>query len=165
MSRLRIVAIAAAIALVGAIFLAAVWPPSEPWANGTLCGAFSILGIAAIGAIFSRGSRQAYCTGFAVFGLSYLGLILGPWCTANIAPRLITETALKALQDRYGPYPKTQSAVLDLSEHLQYAPRQIGHALFSLLLGMLGGAAARWFVITSARNDPSAATEYIHRHY
>ena len=67
-------------------------------------------------------TRPRYWAGFALFGVGYLTLILGPWCTTHLAPSLITETALKALQARYGPYSITQGAVDGMGEQVRYAP-------------------------------------------
>jgi hypothetical protein len=139
------VAVLLALGLTGAGYLAAIARPDETVANAALCVVMMVLGVAVIGGAFLRGPDRAYWAGFALFGVAYLILILGPWCTTHLAPSLITETALKAWQDRYGPYPVTQGAVDGMGEQVKYAPRQIGHAMATIVVALIGGAAARRF--------------------
>jgi hypothetical protein len=148
-----VVALLLTIGLLGLGYLAAITSPDETVANAVLCATMAVVGFAAIGGTFLRGLDRAYWAGFALFGVGYLTVILGPWCTTHLAPSLITETALKALQARYGPYPVTQGAVDGMGEQVQYAPRQIGHAIATIVVGLIGGASARGFAAAPRPGD------------
>jgi hypothetical protein len=150
------ISILASVALIAAILLAARQPPNEAWANSVFSASLLMLGLAATGAIFLQGRKRAYWAGFALFGWMYLVLVMGPWFEVKIAPLLITETAFKALEQRFGPYGIENGAVDGLVDQVKYTPRLVGHALSALLAGLLGGAVA--FGFAGRRADSNLRT-------
>lgn len=48
-------------------------------AIATFSATLVILLIAVLSAVYNRGDRRAFCTGFALFGLVYTGLACGNW--------------------------------------------------------------------------------------
>jgi uncharacterized membrane protein YeaQ/YmgE (transglycosylase-associated protein family) len=82
-ARLSIRALMAVI-VVSAIGLAAIRNASDLWAGLLLMIVLGFVGAAILGAIFSRGARRAWWTGFALFSGGYLVLALVPWLSAQL---------------------------------------------------------------------------------
>ncbi len=70
-------------------------------------------------------------------------MVYGPWFETDTAPLMITESMFRSLEERYGPYQMMFRGLL--VPQGQLAPRLIGHTLSALILGLVGGEAARRF--------------------
>src|SRR4051812_43582759 len=79
----------AAIGFCGVAF-AALRSPSYLWASLLFSATLLVLGVAALGATFSCGSRRAFWVGFLAFGSGYLALCYGPWAATVVRPQLAT---------------------------------------------------------------------------
>jgi MFS family permease len=77
-----------------AVGVAALRHASELWASLLLTASLLAFGVAALGAVCSRGRRRAACGGFAAFGFGYLALGFGPWTSTEVRPHLATTKLL-----------------------------------------------------------------------
>jgi hypothetical protein len=181
--------------VVSAIGLAALRNANELWAETMLMTALIAVGVAILGAVFSRGRERAWWVGFALFGGCYLTLSDAPWIGDAFRHRLITTSLLgdlrnlmfgsnvrylliekQALEDEiakvqpatriYDPVVASMrnslKAIQDqLNNNRNVARRydhfhSIGHALFALLAGLMGGTVAVWFHARRGRGETDA---------
>lgn len=142
------------------------------WASLCFSLALLILAISCIAAIFRRGAKRAYWIGFLFLGVGYMMLMYSPVLDRLIGHRLITtkmlgylESSLRQTEDELsGAFRTTSvsSAIDPLPEAMitypsEDSPRlpqwgyfqEAGHSAFAILLACLGGAAARYFFLTS----------------
>jgi hypothetical protein len=149
-----------AFVVVAAVGLAALRNPNEIWAGIMPLLALAAVGTALLGAIILRGQEQYWWLGFAFFSGGYLALALGPWQSETVQPQLGTTYLLN--------YLRTKMANSQLDTNIIPAPFQgfvikrgsgppttflavmtpfqrVGHSLFSLLAGLLGGTVANLF--------------------
>jgi hypothetical protein len=74
-----------------------------------------VFGCNLVGAAVLTGRGRAFCGGFAIFGLAYAVLALGPWFSA-IQPRLLTTKALELM--RPAPAAVSVANSVDTAEHV-----------------------------------------------
>jgi hypothetical protein len=150
-----------AFVLVSAIGLAALKNDNEVWAGMLLLLALATLGTAVLGSVFLRGKERAWWIGFAFFGGVYLALAVGPWFSETIEPQLGTRLLLNYVQAKllslrpdtingeHVTYTQIQGILLKTPSgstvHLLAPFHRVGHCLFTLLAGLLGGMIAVWF--------------------
>lgn len=79
------------------------WPAPGLWAGASFLVACGILGIAAIGALFSSGRDRAPWLGAALFGFGYLLLTFGKSEWFIVTPHLPTESLINSLLRPDGP--------------------------------------------------------------
>lgn len=89
-------------ALMGAILFlalafAALVRPTPLWAAICFSSMMLAFTYASLAAIFSRGGRRAYWTGFLVGGGSYLVLQYGPFCDEHVGPHTLSTAMLDYL--------------------------------------------------------------------
>ncbi len=79
------------------------WPAPGVWAGVSFLLTCGLLGLAAMGAAFSRDRDRARWLGAALFGFGYLALTFGKSQLFIVAPHLPTEVVLDRLLQRDGP--------------------------------------------------------------
>jgi hypothetical protein len=79
------------------------WPGPGVWAGGSFLVTCGLLGLAALGAAFSRGRDREAWLGAALFGFGYLTLTFGKSQLFIVAPHLPTEGMLNGLLRPGGP--------------------------------------------------------------
>jgi hypothetical protein len=166
MSRLRFsIAGLLVFILAAALGLAALSRPSCLWASATFSLLLLFLTVALIGALYRRGHKRAFWTGFLTCGSLYVVLSLAPWFDSHVGPRLITTAMLDLLYPKVPLLQSTTSAVNDPwvlwtgspPDYSLAHPRVgfnvsttdefllIGHSLFGLLIAFTGGLLTRYF--------------------
>jgi hypothetical protein len=166
------------IVLVAAVGMAALVAPSPTWAGAIFLLTCAVLGLAIVGAIYRRGASRAFWVGFCVFGWGYLALLalvanygvgilpFPPSPASQIAwpipfPPLLTSQILSALRVRVGhEVPSGGGPQWQTYWNIILPYYQIGHALWTLLAGLVGGTLARIFLALPAdrsRRPESAA--------
>lgn len=146
------------VVVVAAVGLAALQNPTSAWAGAIFMITYGWLGVAIVGAIYRRGAARAWWLGFAVFGCGYLvmmsssdGRLPFPATpTAEVLGRLRTVFGHPAAA--MGPQAGTIMPTL-------YLYTQIGHALWALVIGLLGGLLAGVFRSLPAGPDEAPAAE------
>jgi hypothetical protein len=86
-----------------AVALACGWMTAGIWAGVVFLLTCGLLGLAGLGAVFSRGGDRATWLGAALFGWGYMALAFGQAQLLINAPHLPTEPMLNALFRRDGP--------------------------------------------------------------
>ncbi len=135
-----------------AIGLAAMRSPTLLWTQVTITAAVTTLLIATVGALV--GSPRSFWVGFALVGWSYLMLSLGPWCSEHVAPWLLSTRIIDEVYARLVAPEKVLKGVglrqthewdgpaLDFLYDFEFLRfRRIGHALGTIVHGVLGGIA------------------------
>ncbi len=79
------------------------WPAAGIWAGASFLLTCALLGLAALGAAFSRGRERERWLGAALFGFGYLALTFGKSQLLIVAPHLPTEGMLNGLLRPGGP--------------------------------------------------------------
>jgi hypothetical protein len=79
------------------------WPAPGLWAGASFLMACGLLGLAALGAVFSRGRDRGIWMGAALFGFGYLGLTFGKSELFIVSPHLPTEGMLNSVLRPSGP--------------------------------------------------------------
>jgi hypothetical protein len=160
-----------AVVLVSAIGLAALRNANDWSAGIMLLVALMATGTAILGAIFLRNRERAWWTGFALFGGAYLALTFSPWLSETFRAKLATAHLIKEMytskfQTPLLPRVKVTEINMDSGvtksrwvtptkpsyEHFQ----SVGHSLFALLAGLLGGTVAVWFYARQTRVSAAA---------
>jgi hypothetical protein len=168
------------IVLVAAVGLAALVSPSPAWAGAIFLVTCVVLGLAIVGAIYRRGASRAFWVGVCVFGWGYLALLTlvanygggilpsppSPAPQMRIVwalpfPPLLTSQILSTLRVRLGPeVPSGGEPQWQTYWNIIVPYYQIGHALWALLAGLVGGTLARIFLALppdrSGRPEPAA---------
>ena len=134
-----------AVVLVLAIGLAALRIANGTWAGLVLLLTHGMLGLAILGVILCKGAERAWWLGFAVFEWGYLNFVTRTW--GLLIRGLPTLNLLEWLRSKYGLVPDMTSNPR-FDEGVAFA--QIGHCLWALLAGILGGVLAR----LSSRQQP-----------
>ncbi|HEV3163100.1 MAG TPA: hypothetical protein VGZ22_03585 [Isosphaeraceae bacterium] len=83
--------------LVTAVGFAALNRASPLWAAVLLSGVTATYTIAIFSAIYARGPRRAFWSGFAAGGWVYLLLQYGPWCETQVGPYTLPTAFLDVL--------------------------------------------------------------------
>jgi len=156
-----------ALIIVLAVGLAALRDANELWAGMLLLVALAAVGFAVMGAAILRGKERYWWAGFAFFGGGYLALAVGPWPSDTFQPRLGTRHLLRYIYSQLTPGELEAVLVLPNSHDLVFtstpaarlwnsliAPgtnftafERVGHYLFALLAGLVGGMAAAWLYV------------------
>ena len=76
--------------------LAALRYASQFWAAAIFSSDLVILLLAILGAVFGREQTCTFWSGFAIFGLTYMLVALGPWFADHTAPHLFSNKLLSA---------------------------------------------------------------------
>ena len=151
---------------VSAVALASLRNANDLWAGMMLPTALGSVGVAILGAINLRGRERAWWQGFAIFSGGYLALTFGPWLPDNFQSKLGTAHIIRAMyasKFQTPNMPKVKLVEIDETnktskstwvtptkpsyEHFQ----RVGHSLFALLAGLVGGTIAVRFY---ARREP-----------
>jgi hypothetical protein len=142
-------------ALVG-VGCTAIYYPSSDLTAVIYTATLGVLLYAICAAILQRGGGRAYWVGFAVFGGVYFLLAfygdLQPNYRNEYTFRLITSQALSAI-DHWLNLQRPQRGGSTPFTDLQIT-MPIGHSVLTLLVGLCGGAVARWI----RRQDDSGQT-------
>jgi len=157
---------------VGVVFVAvgcgALINANRLWANSMLAVVLVMLFVGLISWAVLRGQRQAFWSGFAIVGWGYFLLIqTSPSLVDH--NRLLTTTVLRNLHVMVAveekrplegtptfPMPPgtrgeyTFTALIDGPSPDEQSFSQVGHALWTLILALLGGLLARYFYSTRA---------------
>lgn len=160
------------VVLICAVGVAALRAASALWAGGVLLLTLTVLGVTLLGAIFRRGARRAFWVGFALFGWGYLILACGPWFGQEVRPNLATSLVFDMVYARMHAVstgeasvdydgdgradlvlaqgPLTMPGMTIAYTSIPWLPgarpfARIGHCLFALLAGGLGGMLGRFF--------------------
>jgi hypothetical protein len=133
-----------------------------------------------MGAVILPGKERYWWAGFWFFGGGYLMLTAGPWFSDTVQPQLATTQLLNYLQAKLvGPQDDTNIVIsghgtkLEIRGHLEFknssgsttyllpAPPfiRVGHCLFALLAGLLGGTVATWFHARRLRGEADAGQQ------
>jgi hypothetical protein len=163
-----------------ALAIAALVNANFYWANATLTVTLACLGASIIGWIWCLGRASAFWSGFTIFGCGYAILTFAPWFDEHIGINLISFQILEKSAGLAGHQPvidpKVPSSVWEARQWCKEAELSkdqkisvmrpalhyfdylfIGHCLFTLLSGLLGGFIGRWFY--SRREIQASITE------
>ena len=150
-----------AVALVG-FGCVALYNANETWATAVLFFTVVVLLVAILGAIYLQ--PRAFYVGMCIFGWGYLLLTDGPPIGEAVKPLAATDALLdviyKTMQhgivvdpsgivilDSDGARminnrgPTRFASLMPIRKHFQ----AVGHSLFALLFGIIGGAVGEWF--------------------
>jgi hypothetical protein len=120
------------------------------------------IGIAVLGSMFSRGSRRAWWLGFALLSCGYLSLAFTPWLDEKLGlTHFLDYVHMKMVGSRLGSPSENLYRWLVSSSATSERFRQVGHALFALLAGLVGGTVAAWYwrrERPTARRKPGAGS-------
>jgi hypothetical protein len=147
--------------VVSAIGLAALRNANDLWAGMMFLVALTAVGVAVMGVVILRRREQFWCAGFALFGIGYLLLAVLPWLREAFQPMLGTTYLLKELYSSITPVAPATSALaaraaITAREAGFYTFSRVGHSLFALLSGLLGGTVAAWFYTRREQADAAA---------
>jgi hypothetical protein len=139
-----------AFVLVSAVGLAALRNANELWEGTMLLLALAAVGMAILGAIFMRGRDRAWWIGFALFSGGYLLMTFAPGLSNEVRPKLGTTHLLDEVHHRLTPLVSQDSTreqwfVFREWERNLPALQSVGHSLFALVAGLVGGMIAVWF--------------------
>lgn len=157
---LRTLLVAAVIVAIGC---AALIHPTEVWRQAVVSMTVLILLVSTLAAIFGQGSLRVSACGFAVAGSLYFLLAFAP--AFNVREHLLTTHSLETLEK--GIHHETQPSLNNLSIPWNGSQlvtgtgdstirlwdvtgrngnfHSIGHALWTLIFGVIGMSMARWF--------------------
>jgi len=130
------------------------------WAASLLGLVTLILAASVLLAIFRKDEQRAFCIGFACFGWLYLILCFGTVFEGPFGPsRLITgkiAIALHELASARFPTDPTDPFANPFAPQVESPPDflAVSHALWTILLALVGGTFARW--LYHSRNRPIA---------
>ena len=159
-----------ALVLTVAIGFAALRNPSELWASALFTLAVGLLCVAVLGVAFRHGHKRQFWMGFAVFGWAYLILVFAS--DALSPPPLLTTKLLSFADQQINPKSDTPifiTGVLNGTISANSLPSratmpitgpnsllfyQIGQALATLIVALVGGIAARIFAARADRPQP-----------
>jgi hypothetical protein len=160
--RLTLMGLMASVVVLAALF-AVVRHASTYWGAGEILTiVIGMLLASALVAWFRGGRRGAFWMGFATTGCAYLILSLSVWSDPPMSSHLPTTKLLDTLHGQVHPEPDRWIDNLGSWDgplgypHCLERFRQGGHSLWSLLLALLGGIAARLlFPVRSGKDAPS----------
>jgi hypothetical protein len=105
------------------------------------------IGVAVLGAVFSRGREQAWWAGFALFSFGYLAFLMGFW--VKFPSQAVTQSALQYAYERIYPDPALQAATTPSLVEFQ----RMAHAVVAPLCGLIGGMIATRFYARRERRE------------
>jgi hypothetical protein len=154
-----------AFVVISAVGLAALKSASDLWAETVLLADLVAIGVAVLGAAFSRGREQAWWTGFALFSFGYLAFLMGLWSAFRFPSQAVTNPALKYAYEHIHPdaalqAAKYRSAMLSGTRPLPSSPtptfdefQRMAHAVMAPFCGLIGGMTATRFYARRERRD------------
>jgi hypothetical protein len=151
-----------AVIVVSAIGLAVLRTANELSAGLMLLGAVAAVCVALMGAVILRGTDRASCAGFVFLGGIYLACAFAPWLSGEFQPIPGTSQILEDLFSQIAPLttggntPEEQSMAWIARQARLASFCQIGHCLFGLLAGLIGGTVAVWLYRRRLRTDVGA---------
>ena len=83
---------------VAALASAALVQPGIGWTSVVVSLTVATLAWQVLRLLLTSGESRSRAVGWLVFALGYLALVLGPWLSANIGPRLLSSRALNYAQ-------------------------------------------------------------------
>jgi hypothetical protein len=158
-----------AFVVVSAVGLAALKNASVFWAVGVLLADILAIGVAVLGAAFSRGREQAWWAGFALFSCGYLAFLIGLWSDFALHSQTVTIPVVQYAYDRINPHAALQAAKRREARLSGATPlprpitpafgefQRMAHAVLAPLCGLIGGMTAAWFYARRERDEAAAA--------
>jgi hypothetical protein len=158
-----------AFVVVSAVGLAALKNASEFWAVAVLLTDLVAIGVAVLGAAFSRGPKQAWWAGFALLSCGYLAFLMGLWFDFTFHSQAVTNPVLQYAYDRIHPDAALQAAKRKEARLSGATPvpvpiapafgefQRMAHAVLAPLCGLIGGMTAAWFYARRERDGAAAA--------
>jgi hypothetical protein len=116
--------------------------------------------VAMVEAAILRGKSRYWCIGFALFCGVYLSLAFAPRISGRFQPIPGTSYVLTELFDRFSPLTTGGAKMEQINRTSHARPaqladfRRVGHSLFALLAGLLGGTFAVWFYGKRQEHNP-----------
>jgi hypothetical protein len=160
-----------AVIIVSALGLVALRNAQYWWAGLLPLMAAVALEIAVLSAMFLRGLHRAWWASVALSVAGYLVLTLDPWLSPNLATTYILENAHAKLAPadlehdssyydiRGLPLPVDSRWQPLFGEAVALEPfLRLGHCLFALLIGLVGGTVVLWFYMRHDARWPALAT-------
>lgn len=150
---------------------AALRSPSWIWASNFFSLVVTSMAAATLTAIYRRGSRRAFWTGYAICGWLYLGLSSFPFANSNLSPLLITTPLMDLAYptiDRLVTMGIPGSTTESIWQYWSQPPRTAGafnwavpepyraicHAMFTPIFALIGGLLARRLHRTCDESQP-----------
>jgi hypothetical protein len=159
------------VVLIAALVLAALRHPGETWGGVFLLLTGAVLMLAVVGAVCRRGNERAWWLGFALFGWGYFALVFAP-PQERLFGGLPTSAVLRLLWPKLGganvmggaggfqSVPLfVQFGGMGIASFPSDSYWRIGHCLWSLLAGLLGGTLARLLFANSLDRQEEPLTE------
>jgi hypothetical protein len=148
-----------AVIVLAAVSLGALRNANDLWAGLMLLVAMAAVCFAVMGAVILRASERVWCAGFVFLGGLYLACVFAPWLSDKFQPIPGTTHILNELFSHISPQTMAGDTMevinmyaLARQAHLANFQR-VGHALFAVLAGLLGGTVAAWFYARQERAD------------
>jgi hypothetical protein len=152
-SRLSVMDIMGLVLMV-AVACAALTRPSELAVGLLITLVIGVLCLSICRAVLENQGRRAFWLGFSVFGWVYVTLTLGLWTDRWLEPSLLTTKLIDWLYESMIPQPRSPrpDVVVDIGPWMGERDyiRRVGHAILSLIFGMVGGLVA-WSISSRAR--------------
>lgn len=150
-----------ALIVVSAIGLAALGNASHLWAALMLLFALGCVGVALLGAAILRRKERYWWAGFVFFAGGYLVLAFAPWSSQTFGVRMGATYLREELYSRVSPEIPGGNTI-NQQQMFRFARavnldlfRRVGHSLFSLLSGLMGGTVALWFYARREQREAS----------
>jgi hypothetical protein len=119
---------------------------SQVWLSLLATGTTVLFLLLGLGSLLLRERQRAFCTGFSLWGLAYLGLVGVALEQENGRGTLMTTQSLKALHSAIArPVPQSSFPGLVLEEPNVRFFMPSGQLIWSWLLGLAGGYTGMWF--------------------
>jgi hypothetical protein len=159
---------------------------TDLWTSAAVSLSALLLLLAALAAVL-RPAARPFWTGFALFGLAYFYVSVGPGCT-TLSPRLATTPLLECVESKWAPPASLAQTADDVAWALDATVRRnaidaivlhklwayqqqpvysvlpptnfqaIGHSAFAILIGFVGGIAGYAVQGRTRHVDPQGAT-------
>jgi hypothetical protein len=131
---------------VAAIACAALINPTKAWCSGVITSVFVLLFFAVLSVIYGSEQRRAFWVGFAVVGWGYILMhaFLGHLQIAGYLATSQLLTMTVGIEPELSPYSNLVDP--EAAEHV-LERMAIGHALWMLALGFVGGIVARYLYL------------------
>jgi hypothetical protein len=160
-----------------AVVITALVSSSRLWADAIFSATIAFCLVAALAAFFCVNHiTRDFWRGFCVIAWAYLFLTFGPWSVGQVRSHLITDQLLRPIQRWLAPLQaaryvepgfqlrQTSENSYQTGPNSRYsvwggdwqATQRIGHSVWTILLGVIGGYLAVYFS-KSGTNQPTAA--------
>ena len=139
---------------------AALVQPSVGWTSVVVSLTVAVVVWQVLRAIFSTGEARAAASGWLLFAIGYLAVVLGPWLSSHLGPQLISSKALVYAQANWRkdnpPNANQQYQML-----LDFNGQLISGVSNTIVLNSDAGWGTGYNVI-AAGADPTASANYFH---